>query len=143
MTLTTYPDPIELLPHRYPFLLIDKVVQVDEKFIVAVKNITHNEPCFVGHFPERKIFPGVLIIEAMAQSGGFLLKYNSELTGKMFALSSVDSAKFRKLVRPGDSMAIKSELLVKRSIAATFACKAFVNDILVAEAKISMMLASM
>lgn len=97
---------IECLPHRYPFLLVDKVVELDldKASIVGVKNVTINEPFFQGHFPEEPIMPGVLITEAIAQTGGILV-YEMGMRG-LFVLSTIKNVKFRKTVKPGDVLKI-------------------------------------
>ncbi len=99
----------ECLPHRYPFLFIDKAISLDleKKKIVCVKNVTTNEPFFQGHFPDDPIMPGVLIVEALAQAGGVLV-YELGTRG-LFVLSSVKGAKFRRLVRPGDVLHLEVE----------------------------------
>src|SRR5260221_1069251 len=95
----------DLLPHRYPFLLVDRIVEMEEERIVGIKNVTANEPFFVGHFPEYPVMPGVLIIEAMAQTAGVLvLSYIPERKSKNILLAGVENARFRKPVRPGDQL---------------------------------------
>jgi len=109
---------MNLLPHRYPFLLVDKVIEIEpmEK-IVAIKNVTANEPHFQGHFPENPIMPGVLIVEAMAQACGIMVTYKSEEEGKLGVLTGVDNCKVRRQVVPGDTLTIEAEILkVKRGI---------------------------
>ena len=106
-------DIMRFLPHRYPFLLVDKILEIDKgKSIVGIKNVTYNESFFQGHFPEYKIVPGVLLIEAIAQVGGVLL-YNSipNPEEKFVVLSKVDKVKFRRLVIPGDQLRIEAALL--------------------------------
>lgn len=100
----------ELLPHRYPFLLVDKVIEIKENYIVGVKNITANEPMFTGHFPEEPVFPGVLQIEAMAQTGGLFI-LNMQPADKKFStyFLKIDGIKFRRKIVPGDTMIIKVE----------------------------------
>jgi 3-hydroxyacyl-[acyl-carrier-protein] dehydratase/UDP-3-O-[3-hydroxymyristoyl] N-acetylglucosamine deacetylase/3-hydroxyacyl-[acyl-carrier-protein] dehydratase len=127
-----------MLPHRYPFLLVDRVLELKKgKSIIALKNVTCNEPFFQGHFPRIKIMPGVLIIEAIAQTGGVLL-YDSlpEPETKLVFLSKINNAKFRCPVVPGDQLILEIELLKLKK---NFACingKAFVDDQIVAEADI-------
>lgn len=129
----------QILPHRYPFLLVDRIVDlVPMQRVVGIKNVTINEPFFVGHFPGRPIMPGVLILEAMAQTGGMLL-LNSENDpkDKLVYFTGINNAKFRKPVVPGDQLRFEMELLkVRRSI-----CKmkgnAFVDDNLVCEAELA------
>ncbi|MBN2261287.1 MAG: bifunctional UDP-3-O-[3-hydroxymyristoyl] N-acetylglucosamine deacetylase/3-hydroxyacyl-ACP dehydratase [Prolixibacteraceae bacterium] len=110
----------KLLPHRYPFLMVDKVIEIKEKFIVGIKNITTNEPMFTGHFPEEPVFPGVLQIEAMAQVGG-LYVLNKMDPNKDYStyFMKIDGIKFRRKIVPGDTLIIKVELLtpIKRGIA--------------------------
>ncbi len=110
----------ELLPHRYPFLLVDKIIEIKENYIVGVKNITANEPIFTGHFPDEPIFPGVLQIEAMAQTGGLFI-LNQQPTDKSFStyFLKIDGIKFRRKIVPGDTLIIKVELLspLRRGIA--------------------------
>ena len=105
---------LNLLPHRYPFLLVDRVVELDaHKRIRAIKNVTFNEPYFQGHFPGRPVMPGVLVIEAMAQAGGLLtqlsLPRDAIGEGKLFYLVKVDNARFNRMVVPGDVLELKVE----------------------------------
>lgn len=129
----------KILPHRYPFLLIDKIVdfKLDES-IVGIKNVTVNEPFFEGHFPGQPVMPGVLIIEAMAQTGGILLLNGVENPGdKLVYFMSINNAKFRKPVLPGDQLVLEVKLINRRSKIAFVHCKAFVDGNLVAEADLS------
>jgi len=106
---------MEYLPHRYPFLLVDRILELEvPKRVVGVKNVTFNEPQFTGHFPGLPIFPGVLILEAMAQVGGILLIESLKLEIGKFAIlyAGVDEARFKKPVVPGDTMVIEMEALV-------------------------------
>lgn len=100
---------MEFLPHRYPFLLVDRVLELEPgKLITAVKNVTFNEAFFQGHFPEKKIMPGVLIVEAIAQAGGVLLFNSIEDAGKKFAvLSKIEECRFKRMVTPGDQLRIE------------------------------------
>ncbi len=135
---------MELLPHRYPFLLIDKVVDIDgDRTATGIKNVTINEPFFVGHFPARPVMPGVLIVEAMAQTAGAIVLHHQGETavGSLVYFMSIDKARFRQPVGPGDTLHIKVEQLQKRRTICKFACKAFVGDKLHAEAEITAMLA--
>ncbi|MBA2653866.1 MAG: 3-hydroxyacyl-ACP dehydratase FabZ [Gammaproteobacteria bacterium] len=108
------------LPHRYPFLLIDRVVESTDTTLVAIKNVTVNEPFFMGHFPQKPVMPGVLIIEALAQASGMLIfKTVQRLLDKdfWFYLAGIDNARFKKIVEPGDQLRLEVELLkVKRDI---------------------------
>ncbi len=127
----------KILPHRYPFLLIDKIIdfKMDEK-IVGVKNVTTNEPFFEGHFPGQPVMPGVLILEAMAQTGGILLLNGIENPeGKLVFFMSIDKAKFRKPVTPGDQLVFELTMLNRKSKICLMAGKAFVDGNLVAEAE--------
>jgi 3-hydroxyacyl-[acyl-carrier-protein] dehydratase len=102
----------ELLPHRYPFLLVDKIIDyVPGKKAVGVKNVTINEPCFQGHFPGRPLMPGVLIVEAMAQVGGIILTQMSPGEGGLFVFAGIDKVRFRRQVVPGDQLVMTLELL--------------------------------
>jgi len=128
------------LPHRYPFLLIDRVISLEVgKNLTAIKNVTFNEPHFNGHFPEQPIMPGVLIIEALAQATG-ILAFKSEVgkpqTGQIYMLVGVDKVRFKRIVEPGDQLEIYAEVVtVKRGIW-KFNCKATVEGQLVTSAEI-------
>jgi len=106
-------DILKFLPHRYPFLLVDRVLSLEKgKSIVALKNVTYNEEFFQGHFPDIRIMPGVLIVEAMAQAGGILLYHSIPNPDKKFVLfSKIDNMKFRKPVVPGDQLRLECELI--------------------------------
>ena len=106
----------ELLPHRYPFLLVDKVVEMEEDRVVGIKNVTVNEPFFNGHFPDFPVMPGVLIIEAMAQTAGVLvLSYVEDRHNKTILLAGVENARFRKPVRPGDQLRMEMKILKRKA----------------------------
>jgi len=127
------------LPHKYPFLLIDRVLDIKvDKSIRALKNVSFNEPFFQGHFPGEPIMPGVLIIEAMAQAGGLLfaegLPGNEQISA--FYFMGMDKVRFRKPVFPGDQLIFEVEYLKKRTRVVKLAGKAFVDDVLVAEAQL-------
>jgi UDP-3-O-[3-hydroxymyristoyl] N-acetylglucosamine deacetylase / 3-hydroxyacyl-[acyl-carrier-protein] dehydratase len=125
-----------ILPHRYPFLMVDKIIQLElEKKVIGVKSVTINEPFFIGHFPGQPIMPGVLIIEAMAQTSGILI-LNSlpNFEEKLVYFMQMNNVKFRKPVVPGDQLFLEVELVNKRSKVFMMKGKAFVNDVLVAEA---------
>jgi 3-hydroxyacyl-[acyl-carrier-protein] dehydratase len=127
------------LPHRYPFLMVDKIVEFEEgKQITGIKNVTINEPFFQGHFPGHPIMPGVLIIEAMAQVGGILaFKSDPEnAEGKVVYFMGIDKARFRKPVVPGDQVRIVLTVLKQRRAIWKFKGEAFVEDKLVAEAEL-------
>lgn len=128
-----------ILPHRYPFLLVDKIVdfKLDEK-VVGVKNVSTNEPFFQGHFPSRPVMPGVLIVEAMAQTGGILLLNGLDNPeGKLVLFMAMNNVKFRKTVVPGDQLIMQVEMISRRSKMAVLAGKAFVDGTLVAEAEMT------
>jgi 3-hydroxyacyl-[acyl-carrier-protein] dehydratase len=131
----------KLLPHRYPFLLVDRIVELElSKRIVGVKNVTFNEPFFTGHFPEKPIMPGVLILEAMAQTGGVLaFKSFPGMEGSVF-FTGIDGARFRKPVIPGDQLKLVVEVVRHRREIWVFDGKALVDDDIVAEARIMAML---
>lgn len=137
-------DIIRMIPHRYPFLLVDKVVELDKEkgTMVAVKNVTMNEPHFTGHFPNKPIMPGVLIIEAMAQASGIFVvnTLGKDAEGKLVYFMSIESAKFRKPVVPGDSMYIHIEKIQSRGAVWKFKCEAVVDGKKVAESVVSAML---
>jgi 3-hydroxyacyl-[acyl-carrier-protein] dehydratase len=125
-----------ILPHRYPFLLIDRVIEITPKQrIVAIKNVTINEPFFQGHFPGYPIMPGVLIVEAMAQAGGALLLTEiPDRADKLMVFTGIEEAKFRRPVTPGDQVRFEVDVLQWRSRAVKMQGKAFVGDKLVCEA---------
>ena len=128
-----------ILPHRYPFLLIDRVIDMKRKQrIVALKNVTVNEPFFAGHFPEFPIMPGVLIIEAIAQAGGALLLTEVEdRDNKLMVFTGIERAKFRRPVTPGDQLRIEVEVVAWRSTAVRMQGKAYVGDKVAAEAVVT------
>ncbi|MHC4221547.1 MAG: UDP-3-O-acyl-N-acetylglucosamine deacetylase [Planctomycetota bacterium] len=130
-----------VLPHRYPFLLVDRVIEVEgQTRIKGIKNVTFNEPFFQGHFPGTPIMPGVLIVEAMAQVSGLLFAQRLEHTGRLAVLLAMDKVKLRKAVVPGDQLVLMAETMKIRSRTAQCKCKAMVKDSLVAEAEIKFML---
>jgi 3-hydroxyacyl-[acyl-carrier-protein] dehydratase len=141
-TMLDINDIFKILPHRYPFLLIDRVVDIERKQrIVAIKNVTINEPFFAGHFPNLPIMPGVLIVEAIAQAGGALLLTEVEdRSTKLIMFTGIERAKFRKPVVPGDQLRIEVELkawrAVENMIAVRMEGKAYVEGQRVAEASV-------
>ncbi len=132
-------DLFKILPHRYPFLLIDRVIELErKKRIVALKNVTFNEPYFQGHFPEKPIMPGVLIVEAIAQAGGALLL--TEVPNRdelLMVFTGIERARFRRPVVPGDQLRIVVEVLAWRMTAARLEGKAYIGDKVAAEAVVT------
>lgn len=137
-------DVIKILPHRYPFLLVDKIITMDLErgYIMGQKNVTINEAFFQGHFPEAPIMPGVLILEALAQTGGVMvhLKANNE---KVAVLLNVNNAKFRNPVRPGDVLYLEGEGIHFSSKGGKVKVKATVNEKIAVEAEIGFALVDM
>jgi beta-hydroxyacyl-ACP dehydratase FabZ len=134
---------LEILPHRYPFLLLDRILEVEPgKRAVGLKNVTINEPFFPGHFPGNPVMPGVLIVEAMAQTGAMLLFHDreEELQGKYIYLAGVDGARFRRPVVPGDQLLLELEVLVLRRGTCRMQATARVDGKKVAEATLLSML---
>jgi len=128
---------LKKLPHRFPFLLIDKIVELDDTHVVAVKNVSFNEPFFQGHFGEYPIMPGVLIIEALAQSAGvMLLSRLKDFEKKILVIAGIKNAKFRKQVIPGDQLILKGDMTRFGRTFSAVKAHGYVNDQLVAEAEI-------
>ncbi len=126
---------LAVMPHRYPFLLIDRIVEMGENTVRAIKNVTINEPHFLGHFPEVPVMPGVLLVEAMAQAGGFLLfSQVEERDDKLIYFTGIDKCRFRKPVVPGDQVIFEVELVAKRSTFAKIKGRALVDGEVVCEA---------
>jgi 3-hydroxyacyl-[acyl-carrier-protein] dehydratase len=135
-------DILGLLPHRYPFLLIDRIIEFERmKRVVALKNVTINEPYFQGHFPGAPIMPGVLVIESMAQAGAVLmLSEMPDRENKLAVFTGIDNAKFRSQVVPGDQLRIEVDVLNFRSRFGKMAGKAYVGDKLACEATLTCMI---
>ena len=134
---------IKMMPHRYPFLLIDRLIDIkNDEYAIGLKNVTINEPFFMGHFPGKKVMPGVLIIESMAQTSGALVvsSYGDKAMGKLVYFMSIDKARFRKLVIPGDQLFIEVKKKQARKLVWKFDCIARVDDQIVAEATITAMI---
>jgi 3-hydroxyacyl-[acyl-carrier-protein] dehydratase len=131
-----------ILPHRYPMLLVDQIVEMDAERIVGIKSVTHNEPFFQGHFPDFPVMPGVLIVEAMAQTAGVLvLKNMPNRDRKLVLLVAVENARFRKPVMPGDQLRMEMCVIKRKASVAKMAGRATVNGVLVAEAEVMCKLA--
>jgi len=133
---------LKLLPHRYPFLMVDRIIEIDhDNSAIGIKNVTVNEPHFMGHFPDRPVMPGVLIIEAMAQTAGAICIRNAaKAQPSVVYFMTIDEAKFRKPVVPGDRMEIHVKKLKQRGMIWKFSCEAIVDGGKVAEAVISALL---
>jgi 3-hydroxyacyl-[acyl-carrier-protein] dehydratase len=132
---------LNYLPHRYPFLLLDRVIEIKEgESLVALKNVTMNEAFFMGHFPGRPVMPGVLILEALAQAGG-VLAYKSTNTspkdGVLYYFAGIDNARFRKVVEPGDQLRLEVKLTRSKREIWKLLAKAYVDDELVCEAELT------
>jgi len=136
--MLTIQEIIKLLPHRYPMLLVDRILEIEEgKRIVGLKNVTANEPFFPGHFPGAPVMPGVLIVEAMAQCGAIIFLLDlPDRDKKLFMFGGVDKARFRKPVVPGDQLIMECEVLQRRSSTAKIKGVARVNGNVVAEAEL-------
>jgi UDP-3-O-[3-hydroxymyristoyl] N-acetylglucosamine deacetylase/3-hydroxyacyl-[acyl-carrier-protein] dehydratase len=132
---------MRLLPHRYPFLMVDRIIELDgDRKAVGLKNVSINEPFFQGHYPGQPIMPGVMILEALAQLSGILLSRRLEHTGKVAVLLSMDRVKMRRPVRPGDQLLLEAERLHVRTRTGHCKCKAYIGQDVVAEAEIKFML---
>lgn len=131
---------MEIIPHRYPFLLIDRVEKLEDNKIVAIKNVTMNEYFFQGHFPVEPVMPGVLIIEALAQAGAVALLSKEEFKGKIAYFGGINNAKFRKKVVPGDTLVLEVELTKIKSVAGIGKGIAYVNGKKAAEAELTFMI---
>ncbi|MEM7680022.1 MAG: 3-hydroxyacyl-ACP dehydratase FabZ [Pseudomonadota bacterium] len=134
---------MKMIPHRYPILLVDRIIELESgESAIALKNVTFNEPHFMGHFPNFPVMPGVLIVEAMAQTAGLVVveSLGEEAEGKVVYFMTIDNARFRKPVTPGDSLHIHVKRLKSRGMVHKFECKATVDDKVCAEATISAMI---
>lgn len=137
-------DILKCLPHRYPFLMIDRIVNIDgDESAVGIKNVTFNEPIFQGHFPGKPVFPGVLIIEAMAQTAGaIVIAHDSAVSGtkSIVLMLTIDKAKFRKPAGPGDQIEFHIRKIHRRRTVGRYEAKAMVNGVLIAEAEVGAMI---
>jgi len=134
---------LALLPHRYPFLLVDRVLEVvRNEYAIGLKNVTLNEPFFQGHFPDYRVMPGVLVIEAMAQVGGVLVYYSDEVSSleKVPLFTGIDRGRFRRQVVPGDQLRLRVEILRHRGPVWRFRGTAYVDDHIAAEAELQAVL---
>ncbi len=134
---------LAILPHRYPFLLVDRIQEiVCNEYAIGLKNVTLNEPFFQGHFPHYRVMPGVLVIEAMAQVGGVLVYYSDTVAlGKTPLFTGIDRGKFRRQVTPGDQLIMRLEVIRRRGPVWRVRGRAFVDKVLAAEAELQVFLA--
>ena len=131
-----------ILPHRYPFLLVDRIVEMEAERVVGIKSVTANEPHFTGHFPDFPVMPGVLIVEAMAQTAGILVLHNiPDRANKLVLLVAIENARFRRPVVPGDTLRMEMKILKKKASVAKMAGVATVDGVVVAEAEVMCKLA--
>lgn len=141
MSVMTIEEIKAIIPHRYPFLLIDRIEELEEsKKVVAKKNVTVNEPFFQGHFPQEPVMPGVLIIEALAQAGAVALLSLPDFKGKTAYFGGIDKAKFRRKVVPGDTLMLEVEILKVKSSAGIGKGIAYVDGKKAAEAELTFMI---
>ena len=132
---------LKLLPHRYPFLLVDKIIEIDaDESAIGIKNVTANEPHFAGHFPENPVMPGVLLIEGMAQTAGAICARTQSSKANIVYFMTIDNARFRKPVVPGDRVEYHVKKLKQRGTIWKFHCEAIVEGTKVAEADVGAML---
>src|SRR5437879_9999642 len=126
-----------ILPHRYPMLLVDRIIELEAERIVGIKNVTANEPQFTGHFPDFPVMPGVLIVEAMAQTAGILVLHNMpDRANKLVLLVAIENARFRRPVVPGDTLRMEMKILKRKASVAKMAGVATVDGVVVAEAEV-------
>jgi 3-hydroxyacyl-[acyl-carrier-protein] dehydratase len=137
-------DILRLLPHRYPFLMVDRIIDIDgDESAVGIKNVSFNEPLFQGHFPGKPVFPGVLIIEAMAQAAGAIVMAHDRGAGegkKIVLMLTIDKAKFRKPAGPGDQIELHIRMIHRRRTVGRYEGRAMVDGVLIAEAEVGAMI---
>ena len=134
---------LKCLPHRYPFLMIDRIIDIDrDESAIGIKYVTYNEPIFQGHFPEKPVFPGVLIIEGMAQTAGAIVIANDAVDGakNIVLMLTIDKAKFRKPAGPGDQIEYHIKKIQRRRTVGRYQARAMVNGVLIAEAEVGAMI---
>ncbi len=142
MTILDINEIQAILPHRYPFLLVDRIVEMEPERVVGIKNVTLNEPFFTGHFPAFPVMPGVLIVEAMAQAAGVLvLKSIADRENKLVLLAAIENARFRKPVVPGDQLRMEMTIVKRKASVAKIAGRATVDGQVVAEIEVMCKLA--
>lgn len=142
MTILDINEIQAILPHRYPFLLVDRIVEMESDRVVGIKNVTLNEPFFTGHFPAFPVMPGVLIVEAMAQAAGVLvLKSIADRENKLVLLAAIENARFRKPVVPGDQLRMEMTIVKRKASVAKIAGRATVDGQVVAEVEVMCKLA--
>jgi len=131
----------EILPHRYPFLLVDRIIEIDEPArIVGIKNVTGNEPFFQGHFPGHPVMPGVLILEALAQVGAVMVLRKPENKGRIALFAGIDNCRFKRQVAPGDRLRLEVEVTKMKGIVGKCQARATVDGELACEAELMFML---
>jgi 3-hydroxyacyl-[acyl-carrier-protein] dehydratase len=144
LTTLDVQDILRLLPHRYPFLMVDRIIDIDgDESAVGIKNVSVNEPIFTGHFPGKPVFPGVLIIEAMAQTAGAIVMAHDEDTGagkRIVLMLTIDKAKFRKPAGPGDQIELHIRKIHRRRTVGRYEGRALVDGVLIAEAEVGAMI---
>lgn len=144
LTTLEIEDILKCLPHRYPFLMIDRIIEIDrDESAVGIKNVTYNEPIFQGHFPDKPVFPGVLIIEAMAQTAGAIVIAHDAATGaskSIVLMLTIDKAKFRKPAGPGDKIEFHIRKIHRRRTVGRYEARAIVDGALIAEAEVGAMI---
>ena len=135
---------LECLPHRYPFLMIDRIIEIDrDESAIGIKNVSFNEPIFQGHFPGKPVFPGVLIIEAMAQTAGAIVIAHDSANGgtkSIVLMLTIDKAKFRKPAGPGDTIEFHISKIHRRRTVGRYEARAMVDGVLIAEAEVGAMI---